>query len=74
MPRYWFRQKRFGYGATPNTWQGWLVYAAYALLLAGGWRAFPLPHHAAAFAIWAAGLTALLAAICYATGDKPRWR
>jgi hypothetical protein len=23
MPRYWFRQKRLGYGPTPNTWQGW---------------------------------------------------
>jgi hypothetical protein len=25
MAKYWFRQKTFGYGATPNTWQGWLV-------------------------------------------------
>jgi CBS-domain-containing membrane protein len=25
MAKYWFRQKRFGYGATPNTWQGWLL-------------------------------------------------
>ncbi len=25
MSRYWFRQKSFGYGATPNTWQGWLL-------------------------------------------------
>ena len=25
MPRYWFRQKAFGYGATPNTWQGWAL-------------------------------------------------
>ena len=25
MARYWFRQKSFGYGATPNTWQGWAV-------------------------------------------------
>ena len=25
MARYWFRQKSFGYGATPNTWQGWLL-------------------------------------------------
>ena len=25
MPRYWFRQKKFGYGATPNTWQGWVL-------------------------------------------------
>ena len=35
MPRYWFRQKRFGYGATPNTWQGWLFTIAGALLTVG---------------------------------------
>jgi hypothetical protein len=33
MPRYWFRQKQFGYGATPNTWQGWLFTIAGALLV-----------------------------------------
>jgi uncharacterized membrane protein YhhN len=22
---YWFRPKRYGYGATPTTWQGWVV-------------------------------------------------
>jgi hypothetical protein len=33
MPRYWFRQKQFGYGATPNTWQGWLFTVAGALLV-----------------------------------------
>ena len=31
MPRYWFRQKTFGYGATPNTWQGWLLIVASAV-------------------------------------------
>ena len=25
MTTYWFRPKRFGYGATPITWQGWCV-------------------------------------------------
>ncbi|HVW55747.1 MAG TPA: hypothetical protein VHC00_08710 [Rhizobiaceae bacterium] len=25
MSRYWFRPKRYGYGATPVTWQGWSV-------------------------------------------------
>ena len=25
MSKYWFRQKTFGYGATPNTWQGWVL-------------------------------------------------
>ena len=27
MTTYWFRPKRFGYGATPCTWQGWLFTA-----------------------------------------------
>jgi hypothetical protein len=35
MKRYWFRQKRFGYGATPNTWEGWLVTALFVLLVTG---------------------------------------
>jgi len=25
MTQYWFRPKRYGYGATPVTWQGWAV-------------------------------------------------
>jgi hypothetical protein len=31
MPKYWFRQKKFGYGATPNSWQGWLLIIAGAV-------------------------------------------
>ena len=33
MPRYWFRQKTFGYGATPSTWQGWALSIVSCLLL-----------------------------------------
>jgi hypothetical protein len=25
MREYWFKPKRYGYGATPTTWQGWAV-------------------------------------------------
>ena len=25
MTAYWFKPKRYGYGATPVTWQGWAV-------------------------------------------------
>ena len=25
MADYWFKPKRYGYGAVPVTWQGWLV-------------------------------------------------
>ncbi len=36
MSRYWFRQRRYGIGARPNTWQGWLVVAFYIASLAIG--------------------------------------
>jgi len=35
MPKYWFRQKKFGYGATPNTWQGWMLTIVSSLAVFG---------------------------------------
>lgn len=32
MNRYWFKPKRYGFGATPATWEGW---AATALVILG---------------------------------------
>jgi hypothetical protein len=34
MTRYWFRPKRYGYGATPSTWHGWAFTFAVALAVA----------------------------------------
>ncbi len=33
MTEYWFRPKRYGYGATPVTWQGWAVTLAIVLAM-----------------------------------------
>jgi hypothetical protein len=33
MTSYWFRPKRYGYGATPITWQGWAVTIATVLVV-----------------------------------------
>ena len=33
MPAYWFKPKRYGYGATPVTWQGWAVTLGTALAM-----------------------------------------
>jgi len=34
MTEYWFRPKRYGYGATPINWKGWLFsFIASALLV-----------------------------------------
>lgn len=40
---YWFAQKRFGYGAVPVTWQGWLTTLVYLVLIAA--IALEVPGH-----------------------------
>jgi hypothetical protein len=38
MTRYWFRPKRYGYGATPVTWEGWAFTGLVVAIVAGsGW-------------------------------------
>ena len=32
--RYWFGRKRLGVGIAPRSWEGWLVLALYAVLIA----------------------------------------
>ena len=35
MTTYWFKPKRYGYGATPVTWQGWaLILGVVAAMVA----------------------------------------
>jgi hypothetical protein len=35
MTKYWFKPKRYGYGATPVAWQGWaLVLGIVAVMVA----------------------------------------
>lgn len=31
----WFRPKRYGFGATPATWQGWALVLAFVALVYG---------------------------------------
>jgi multisubunit Na+/H+ antiporter MnhB subunit len=32
---YWFKPKRYGYGATPVTWQGWAFVLGFLLIVLG---------------------------------------
>jgi hypothetical protein len=34
MSEFWFEPKRYGYGATPTSWQGWALTIGYVLVLA----------------------------------------
>ena len=52
----WFVPKRYGVGASPATWQGWLATAVYAALLAAALRFLPNISSKAATGI---GLTSI---------------
>jgi hypothetical protein len=73
---YWFKPKRYGYGATPVTWQGWALTAASVLAIAlaallirpnaRGWTAF--------FAVEAI-IVSVLCIVSYRKTDGAwRWR
>ena len=80
MSTYWFKPKRYGYGAMPVTWQGWAVITAAvaAIVLAA---LLILDHHARspqtliAFFAVEAMILAVLWVICrHKTDGEWRWR
>lgn len=76
--RYWFKRRRYGYGWTPVTWQGWLslilcigAVIGSAFLLA----AFPITNES----VWLYVNTiiiiiVLVTIIGLLKGPRPRWR
>ena len=74
-PRYWFPAKRYGWGwGPPRTWQGWLVLAAFAVLLVLGAVLFLSRQQPGSFVLYSAILSVALVAVCYVTGEPPSWR
>ena len=73
--RLWFKAKEYGRGwGLATTWQGWAVYAAYAVLAVASAVWLPAARHPLAFGCSIVGLTALLVGICWLKGETPRWR
>jgi apolipoprotein N-acyltransferase len=72
---YWFPAKRIGWGwGLPTAWQGWIVLAVYFFLLMVGAVIILPVYGPAAFNVFAGVLTLLLIIICWAKGERPRWR
>jgi hypothetical protein len=74
-PTYWFPAKRYGWGwGLPLTWQGWVVLAAFVVLIALG-VVFLLPSAGLLFLYaYVAVLIVALVAVCWWKGEPPRWR
>jgi hypothetical protein len=70
----WFAPKRYGYGATPDTWQGWLLtlgFVAIAILLS-----VKLAHRPIVLIAVLAPVVVLFMVICARTtrgGWRWRW-
>jgi hypothetical protein len=81
MARYWFRPRRYGYGATPTTWEGWALTVAVAAIVAISVVAMNLLTDRANFAVWIAW-AAIIAAVVVSfvrisrqrTDGEWRWR
>jgi len=79
MTRYWFRPKRYGYGATPISWEGWAVTLATVLAMVVVSFALRLETKsylalAALIAFDVAALVLLFIVSCCKTEDEWRWR
>ena len=73
--RYWFPAKRYGWGwGFPGTWQGWVVLAVYVALILAAAAMFPPSRVPGRFTACLVALSCVLVAVCWATGEPPRWR
>ena len=73
--QYWFPAKRYGWGwGLPTTWQGWVVYGVYFVLLLVGLLVVPPAQSEIGFIAYVVALSAALCALCYAKGEPPKWR
>jgi len=73
--KYWFPAKRYGWGwGPPRTWQGWLVLLGFFALLVAGAFVFLPKLQTGYFLVYTMVLVAGLIAVCYVTGEPPKWR
>jgi hypothetical protein len=79
MSTYWFRPKRYGYGATPVTWQGWALTLGTLAVVIGATvtmttRSAADPLFWFALAVEIAAVIALIAIGRIKTEGGWRWR
>jgi hypothetical protein len=74
--KIWFPAKKYGFGwGLPVTWQGWVVFLSYMLLIIIGSLAFKNFHlRPAIFYLYVIILTSVLIIICWKKGEKAEWR
>jgi len=73
--KLWFKRKRYGWGWTPVSWEGWL--STLVILLVVVLSAMDItaePESVARPLIRIVSAVVLLILICYKKGETPRWQ
>ncbi len=79
MKTLWFRAKRYGYGWTPASWQGWLALLLYVIAVVATFRSIDVHSHSVSdtligfVPLWIL-YSFLLVLLCSLTGEKATWR
>ena len=76
---YWFKRRRFGYGWTPATWQGWVALVALVLLVLaplpflpqGEDEGGPNPY---AYVFYVVVVVMVFCLLAIKKGPTPHWR
>ncbi len=69
----WFPAKKHGWGwGPPITWQGWLVFVVYLVLVTVG--VFALRNVLVLSMLYVLAVSVGFVAICWFKGEKPVWR
>lgn len=77
MKKLWFKRKSYGWGWTPNTWQGWvvtIVYCAILIALASFVSWNNTREMIVRFFLPLVIVTLVFIRIAYVTGEEPRWQ
>lgn len=77
--KLWFKAKRYGWGWTPVTWEGWAVTLLYVASIFVHVQNIDAQTHSTNdvvmnFVIPFIINTIFLLIICYCKGEEPRWR
>jgi hypothetical protein len=75
--KFWFKNKRYGWGWTPTSVEGWLITTVYFLVAMS--YPFLAKLGVVDFSFWIFFLVMIVSTtafifICYKKGEKPKWR
>lgn len=78
--KYWFKRRRYGFGWTPTSWQGWTTIVVFLMIVLGGTLVLQespentlTPEFGVYLLIVFLAISGLVA-VSYYKGPKPKWR